>query len=234
MAVFVLVPGAWLGGWCWRGVEADLRAAGHTVISATLTGLGERSHLLTREIDLDTHVTDIVQLVRFRDLNRVTLVGHSYGGTVVTAAAEQMADRIQCLIYLDASIPGDGESNDDVIGPLMAAQLRAAADQDGDGWRVPPAPSVAARLADPGLRTWVAARLTPHPLRTFSEPVKLRSRQAADLPRGFIQTTQSELYDRLGTRAREAGWHCRELGGGHYAMLTQPHAVATALHEVPA
>jgi pimeloyl-ACP methyl ester carboxylesterase len=120
MATFLCVPGAWLGGWCWRDVAGALQASGHTVIAATLTGLGERAHLLTRRIGLRTHVADIAGLVRYRDLSGVVLVGHSYGGTVITAVAEQVPERIRLLVYLDASVPRDGESNNDVVGPEMA------------------------------------------------------------------------------------------------------------------
>jgi pimeloyl-ACP methyl ester carboxylesterase len=231
MATFLLVPGAWLGGWC-RDVATDLRATGHTVIPATLTGLGERAHLLSPEISLETHVADILGLFHFRDLHDVILVGHSYGGTVITAVAEQVPDRIRRLVYLDASVPRDGESNDDVIGPIMAEQLHARAVSGGEGWRVPPAPYVIERLSEDAVRSWVAARLRPHPYRPFNEPVRLRSRDAADLPRAFIQTTQSELYNELMSRARKAGWYCRDIGGGHYAMFTQPRVVAAALSEL--
>jgi len=234
MSTFLLVPGAWLGGWCWEHVTPDLRAAGHTVIPATLTGLGERAHLLSREIDLDTHISDIVGLFEYRDLHDVILVGHSYGGTVITGVAERVPDRIRRLVYLDASVPRDGESNDDVIGTPMAAQLRASAMSDGEGWMVPPAPYVIGRLSEHPLRDWVAARLKPHPLRPFAEPVRLSSPEAAALPRAFIQTTQSDLYRRLIARARQAGWYCREIGGGHYSMITEPKTVAAALNQLPA
>src|SRR6266849_9062347 len=102
MSTFLLVPGAWLGGWCWRYVAADLQAAGHTVVPATLTGLGERAHLLSPAISLEMHVADIVNLFDDRDLREVLLVGHSYGGTVTTAVAERVPDRIGRLVYLDA------------------------------------------------------------------------------------------------------------------------------------
>lgn len=233
MSTFLFVPGAWLGGWCWRDVAAPLRTAGHTVVPATLTGLGERAHLLTPEVGLDTHVSDITALVHHRNLSGVILIGHSYGGMVITAVAERIPDRIRCLVYLDASVPGDGESNNDVVGAEMAAQLRASAAKDGDGWRVPPAPYVASRLSDSSVRGWVEARLTPHPLRSFEEPVRLRSEPVAALPRAFIRTTQSALYDRLLHHAREAGWYCREIGGGHYSMFTQPEVVAATLNELP-
>ena len=234
MSTYLLLPGAWLGGWCWRYVAADLRAAGHTVLPATLTGLGERAHLLSPEIDLNCHISDIVGMFEYRDLHDVILVGHSYGGTVITGVAERVPDRIRGLVYLDASVPSDGESNDDVIVPTMAAQLRASAISEGDGWKVPPAPYVVGRLSEHPLREWVAGRLRPHPLRPFAEPVRLNPPEAAALPRAFIQTTQSDLYRGLIARAREAGWYTREIGGGHYAMITEPTAVAAALNEVPA
>jgi pimeloyl-ACP methyl ester carboxylesterase len=232
MATFLMVPGAWLGGWCWRDVATGLRPAGHRVIGATLTGLGERAHLASRETSLDTHVTDVVGLLRWRDLTDVALVGHSYGGTVITAVAERAPERLRQLVYLDASVPRDGESNDDVIGPAMAAQLRASAMSAGDGWLVPPADYVTARLTEEPLRSWVSERLTPHPLRPFGEKPRLGSSDAAALPRAFIQTTRSPLYDGLAARAREAGWPCREIGGGHYAMFSQPAIVARTLHEL--
>jgi pimeloyl-ACP methyl ester carboxylesterase len=232
MARFVFVPGAWLGGWCWRDVATPLRGLGHDVICPTLTGLGEHAHLLNPQIGLETHVTDIARLLHYHDLTDVTLVGHSYGGTVITAVAEQVPERLHRLVYLDASVPLNGESNNDVIGPVMAAQLRADAVSQGEGWRVPPAAYVVARLPD-AVRPWVEKRLTPHPLRSFEEPARLRSAEAAALPRAFIRTTQSDLYGRLINRVREAGWHCCEISGGHYAMFTEPAAVAAALDELP-
>jgi pimeloyl-ACP methyl ester carboxylesterase len=198
-----------------------------------LTGLGERVHLLNPQIGLDTHIADVLGIVHYGERSDLTLIGHSYGGTVITAVAERIPERIRRLVYLDASVPLDGECNNDVIGEDMAGQLRASAISGGDGWRVPPAPYVVARLSDESLRSWVAARLTPHPLRAFDDPVHLSSPEAAALSRAFIRTTQSPLYDRLLAYARDAGWYCREIGGGHYSMFTQPAVVASALMEVP-
>lgn len=173
MATFLLVPGAWLGGWCWRDVAANLRASGHTVLCPTLTGLGERAHLLSREIALETHVADIVGLSHYRDLCSVILIGHSYGGTVISAVAERVPDRIGRLVYLDASVPRDGESNNDVIGPTMAAQLRSLAVLGGDGWIVPPPDYVVARPPET-LRSWVGERLTP-PIRCGRSMIRCAS-----------------------------------------------------------
>lgn len=231
MAVFLLVPGAWLGGWCWSDVSSRLQADGHIAISMTLTGVGERAHLCGPMVGLHTHVSDVVSVLRERDLSDVVLVGHSYGGTVITAAAEQLADRIRGLIYLDGSVPRDGESNNDVVGPGIASRLRMAAEADGKGWLVPVDPAVADGLPE-DRRAWVHQSLTPHPLRCFEEPVRLRSTAAAALPRAFVRTTRSALYDRLFERARRIGWQCREREGGHYAMLTEPRVIAAVLAEL--
>jgi hypothetical protein len=128
-------------------------------------------------------------------------------------------------------VPSDGESNNDVVGPRIAGQLRSAAQSAGEGWLVPPDPAVAEGLPA-AKRAWVNERLTPHPLRSFEEPVRLRSTMAAALPRAFVRTTRSALYDRLLARARHSGWRCRELGGGHYAMLTEPEPIAASLAEL--
>lgn len=229
---FVLVAGAWLGAWCWGDVAALLRAAGHDAIALSLTGVGERAHLLTPEVGLDAHVADVVAQLRNRDLSNVVLVGHSYGGTVITAAADEVPERICCLVYLDGGVPRDGESNDDVVGADMAARLRDSALRAGDGWRVPP-PSVADWDLPANLCEWVERRLTPHPLRSLTEPVRLRSPAAAALKRVYLRSSEpSPLYGRLMERARLAGWRCKDLPGGHYAMLTAPRAVASALIEL--
>src|SRR5262249_14699329 len=133
---FVLVAGAWLGAWCWRDVVAELRAAGREAVALALTGLGETAHLLRPDIGLETHVADVVGLLRERALCDVVLVGHSYGGTVITAAAEKLPRQLRCLVYLDAAVPLDGESNDDVVGPEIAMVLHEAARVSGEGWLV--------------------------------------------------------------------------------------------------
>jgi pimeloyl-ACP methyl ester carboxylesterase len=133
MATFVLVPGAWLGGWCWRQVAGQLRSAGHDAVAITLTGVAERAHLLTAAVGLDTHVDDVVGVFLSGDLRDAVLVGHSYGGTVITAAAARVRERLRGLVYLDASVPMHGESNNDVLPPRIAAMVRERARKDGDG-----------------------------------------------------------------------------------------------------
>jgi pimeloyl-ACP methyl ester carboxylesterase len=229
---FVLVPGAWLGAWCWDDVVALLREAGQDAIGMTLTGIGERAHLLTPEIGLRAHVSDVVTLLRDLDLSNVVLVGHSYGGTVNTAAADEVPERVRWLVYLDGAVPLDGESNDDVIGADKSARLRENAVRVGDAWCVPP-PSVADWGLPAHLRDLVERRLTPHPLRSLAEPIRLRSPAAVALKRAYLRSSQkSRLYGLLMDRARRAGWWCKDLPGGHYPMLTMPRAVGSALLEL--
>jgi pimeloyl-ACP methyl ester carboxylesterase len=233
MATFLFVPGAWLGGWCWRNVAASLRASGHTVLCPTLTGLGERAHLLSPEIDLETHVSDIVGLFHYRDLSGVILVGHSYGGTVITAVAERMPERIARLVYLDASVPRDGESNNDVIGPTMAAQLRSLAVSGGDGWKVPPPDYVVVRLPE-ALRPWVGERLTP--IRSGHSTIgctscrqpQPRCRECSFRPRNRTSTTDSWRE-----RARQAGTAAKSEAATIRCSRSRK-AVASALKELPA
>jgi len=231
MATYVLIPGAWLGGWCWSRVAPVLRAAGHHVVTPTLTGLGDRAHLLTRHVDLLTHVHDVVDVIVRGGLRDVILLGHSYGGAVITAAAEEIPDTLRWLVFLDASVPRTGESNNDVLPPELRERLRESARRDGDGWRVPP-PSTHAWGLDAETRAWVESKLTPHPLASLEQSVSLDGRGARVRRAFFLTSATSESYRRFRDRAREDGWLCRELEGGHYAMLTAPATVAHALIEL--
>src|SRR5438445_13579590 len=137
MATIVLVHGAW-GGASWeRFVAPRLRAAGHLVFAPTLTGLGDRSHLSSPEVDLATHVQDVANVLFYEDLTDAILAGHSYGGMVVTGVAGRMPERLRRLVYLDAFVPEDGQSLFDLVGAERAASMRARAAANGDGWRVP-------------------------------------------------------------------------------------------------
>src|SRR5215203_1355701 len=136
MATFVLVHGAVVGGWCWRWVAPELRGAGHEVQAPTLTGLGERVHLASSQVDLDTHIADIVNLLHYEDLRDVVLVGWSYGGMVVAGTADRAPERIAHVVYFDSDVPRDGDTS---APPSSHAEREALAHAHGDGWRVPPA-----------------------------------------------------------------------------------------------
>jgi len=226
VSTFVIVHGAWSGGWAWGAVARALRAAGHEAFTPTLTGLGERVHLASPEIDLDTHVMDVVNVLRFEALASVVLVGHSYGGMVITGVAERVPERIRHLVYLDAFVPRDGESVEAIVGPEMAGAVIEASATHGDGWRVP-------FLGEPIDRE----RVTPMPLAPMRQPVEVRSAVASRLPRSFVHFTaklpsdpQGPVITRVAARIRaEGGWAYREVAFGHSPQFTVPQEVARLL-----
>ena len=137
MAAYVLVPGAWLGGWAWRDVATRLRAKGHDVFPITLTGLGERVHLARPEVDLETHIADVVNTIQWNDLDDVILVGHSYAGIVITGVADRIRDRVDQLVYVDSAPLADGMAMIDLYPPDALAALRQTVDESGEGWLYP-------------------------------------------------------------------------------------------------
>jgi pimeloyl-ACP methyl ester carboxylesterase len=243
MATFVLVHGATVGGWCWRWVTPELRAAGHAVYTPTLTGLGERVHLASPAIDLDTHVEDIVNVLRFEDLTDVVLVGWSYGGMAVAGAADREPGRIAHVVYLDSDVPRDGDTS----APPGRHAAREELARAYDGWRVPlgidvdTIPAFAAWAAWPGLpietRQWIAPRIVPHPLKTWTQPIRLTG-AAASIPTTYVRCAigydpTDEDTQRQDARVRgEPNWRYRELAADHLAPWTAPRAVADLVLEV--
>ncbi len=246
MATFVLVHGAWHGGWCWKKVTPLLRAAHHEVLTPTLTGLGERSHLAGPGVNLSTHIQDVVSLLTYEDLEHVILVGHSYAGMVITGVAERMPERLAQLVYLDAFVPEDGQALLDITAPepqqraAMAARVRA----EGDGWGLPsrqpgPMESFAREqwcITDEADLRWLLARLGPHPYATLTEPVQRANPAAAALPRTYVRCTRlpHPHFDHFAAAARQtgSGWRYRELASGHDAMVTVPQDLAALLLEL--
>ena len=233
MTTIVLIHGGWHGGRCWKKLAPLLRVAGHDVHAPTLTGLGERAHLLCPEITLSTHVQDIVALLKYEDLQGVVLVGHSYGGMVM---AEEVSERLAQLVYLDAFVPLDGQALGDLADPAFYAGLEARAQADGEGWRVPPPPLARWGITGEADLNWMRDRVGPHPLITFKEAVRLKNEVAASLPRTFIYCTDKPAGDSLAPLAKrlreEAGWSYRELAAGHDAMVTAPKELAAVLVEI--
>ena len=229
---FVLIHGAWHGGWCWKKLTPLLKHAGHEVFTPTLTGLGERAHLLTPQIGLDTHIADIIAVLDYEDLRNVILVGHSYGGMVITGVAELAAHRLSHLVYLDAFIPLDGQALLDTR-PDHGAPVRKFAAESGDGWKVPVGKATFG-VTDEADVQWMVTRMTPHPLRSFVEPVRLTNAAALALPRSYILCRQDKpsLFDSHAQRARREGWGYFELPTGHDAMITAPEALGSILLEV--
>ena len=219
MTRIVLIHGAWHGGWCWGKVAPPLRAAGHDVYTPTLTDLGERSHLLSPEVGLDIHVQDIVATLEYEDLREVVMVGHSYGGMVMTAVADRAADRLAHLIYLDAFVPANGQALADLADPTFYARLEASARSEGEGWRVPPPPLERWGIRDEADVGWMRPRIGAHPLKTFKQPLQLRN-VAATLPlRTFVFCTEKPPGDALAPLAQrlreDPSWRYRELASGH-------------------
>ena len=238
MATYVLVHGGGHGGWCYQRVARLLQAAGHLVYSPTLTGLGERSHLLSPAIDLDLHIQDVVAVLQYEDLRDVILVGHSYGGMVITGVADRAADRVGRIVYLDAANPVNGQSLVDVAGPIILVTREHSQVVDGVELVLHPAPEAGLfyGVTDPDDLAWMADRLTSHPWRCFEQRLELTNEeQLANIPHYHIVCT-STLATRdpeLMTEAREAHrlW---DIDTGHDLMITEPQAVADALLEIAA
>lgn len=237
MATFVLVHGAFEGGWCWQRSARILRQRGHEVWTPTLTGCGDRAHLLTKEISLEVHVADVCAMLEMEDLRDVVLVGHSYGGTVVTIAADRASDRIRRLVYLDASAPSHGQASTGAFAEGTEDKLAEMA--AGSEWLLPPLPLDAVGITDPALGEWVDARRKGHPVRTLHEPVELaRGEAEPTFPVSYVQHTGKDAMvalfgvDPLGPfvdKAKASGWRLQQIDAGHDAMLTHPEAVADVL-----
>jgi pimeloyl-ACP methyl ester carboxylesterase len=163
MATYVLVHGAWHGSWCWKRVRKALQTAGHDVFTPTLTGVGERSHLNSAGVSLSTHIADVANLIRWEELSDVILCGHSYGGCVISGAADRIPDRIRALVYLDAFVPEDGDALTAMLPPGQAQGMRQAAE---DGWKVAPIPAEAFKVNTRD-SAWVNRQCTPQALATF-------------------------------------------------------------------
>jgi pimeloyl-ACP methyl ester carboxylesterase len=231
MATFVLVHGAWHGGWCWGRVWPTLQGQGHTVYAPTLTGAAGSLHLLSPAVDLCTHVQDIVGLLTYEELTEVVLVGHSYGGMVISAVAALAPERLRRLVYLDAFVPQDGQRIVDLVpAEFFARQLELARDH-GDGWRIPPPPPARYGIvADDDVR-WAAPKLCAWPLLTFTQAVSCADDPG--IPRTYIACTEFEgPFGVFATRARsEPGWTYRALPTSHDAMVTMPGDLAELLLE---
>ncbi|GAA2286930.1 alpha/beta fold hydrolase [Actinomadura luteofluorescens] len=220
MTTYVLVHGAWHGGWCWRHVAARLRAAGHEVHTPTLTGLGERAHLAGPEIGLRTHIDDLSGLLTYEDLRDVVLVGHSYAGLVVREAADRMPERVARITMVDAWAGRDGESLDDVAPGFFRDWIESVT-VDG---LVPPAPAATVGVTEPDQVAWLESKLTPHPRRTFSQPTRLSGAVDAIPCRAVLCTPGGPMpFVRL---ADEHGWAATVLDVGHDAMVTAPRELA--------
>jgi pimeloyl-ACP methyl ester carboxylesterase len=237
MAKFVLVHGAWHGGWCWWKVTPLLRAAGHDVYPVTLTGLGERAHLGTPQTDLDLHIEDVRGVLRCEGLTDVVLVGHGYGGMVISGIVDRVPERVVHLVYLDAYDPAPGQAVVDIF-PAGREQWPSAAAAHGLHWRIPPPAAADLGITNEFDLRRLAALLAGHPLASVFQPLRLARPAGAGRPRTFIACTDkpaSDSFTATAARVREdPAWRYRELATGHDAMITMPRETADLLLEVVA
>jgi pimeloyl-ACP methyl ester carboxylesterase len=232
-ATFLVCHGAWSAGWAWKKMHPLMAARGHRLVTPSCTGLGEREHLASPAIDLETHIQDILNVIRFEDLLDVVLIGHSYGGMVATGVADRARDRIAQLIYLDAFVPEDGQSLLDLNGSARERMRELAS--AGDGWRVPPNP--VPPDTPPTDIEWLSARRVDMPIKCFEMPLKLHNGELK-LPRSYIYATRISPADTFGpfaARARhEPGWRYDGIDASHSPHVTAPETLMALLEEIVA
>jgi pimeloyl-ACP methyl ester carboxylesterase len=225
MKPYLFVHGGYAGGWVWRKTEQIISAKGHAVFTPTLTGLGERVHLATPEIGLETYLQDIINVLEFEDLRDVVLVGHSFGGMVITGVAGRVPERIAQLIYLDALLPEHGQSFASMLGPeFMAVAMQLV--QGFDGFRYPPSPES-------------GPNYTPMLVKPCTDPLRIdKTEQLAALPRAFIYCTGDKhqpdpvlfpVIDAAGRVRDDSSWQYVEVAYNHDIMLADPIFLADLL-----
>ncbi len=229
---FVLVHGAWHGGWAWKKVTPLLRDAGHEVFTPTLTGLGERRHLATAETTLDTHIQDVTGMLEYEDLRDVVLVGHSYAGMVITGVMDKAADRLAQVVYLDAFLPEDGKSLNDYV-PAFVAGYEKSVRTNGDGWRLPFAGALTLQtlgISDAADIAWMSPRMDDQPYKTFVQPVRISPEATRKVRRVYLLSSERPHYLAAAKRAARQGCDVVGIpGAGHDVMITRPRELARAL-----
>jgi pimeloyl-ACP methyl ester carboxylesterase len=248
MAAYVLVGGGWLGGWCWQRVARRLREQGHDVYPVTLTGLGERMHLASPEVNLETHITDVVNLIEYEDLHDdVVLLGHSYANLVITGVADRVVERISQLVYLDTGQLPNGTALIEAFPPEVRSHIERQVDELGDGWRFPLPPQE--ELAnfgsleglDDAKLELLRSRAVAQPFATFTQPLRLENPVRETLPKMGIVCSFSleevqaiiESGDPVFREMASPSWRFVELPTGHYPMFSRPEDLAAVLLELP-
>jgi pimeloyl-ACP methyl ester carboxylesterase len=235
MKDFLLVHGTWGGGWQWRGVAERLRAKGHLVFTPTLTGLGEREHLVSRETNLDTHIQDIAAVITKEDLHDLVLVGTSYAGLVISGVADLMPDRIGTLIYLNAALPADGKCMLDTVSSERRAAVQRLADAEGDGYRIPSSLVLDTGIEDDAAKQDFLRRMSAHPLASLLQPLRLSGRYNEVPHKAYVLATKKishhfqEYYD---WAQRQPGWTAHVIASHHYPMATEPDLTADLLMRI--
>lgn len=232
MTIYVLCHGAWSGGWMWGRVAALLRAQGHLVYTPTYTGLGERVHLLTPDVGLDTHIEDIRNVIHFERLDDFVLVGHSYGGKVVTGVADKEWQKIRRLVYVDAFLPEDGQTTEAMTGGDRGRANQEAADKYGDGWKVPrPDGSISADLAKED-RELIKSLSTMQPLKCSTDAISIDGNHLRVPEKAYVLCSRnmgSPFHAFAANLKRQAGWQMFDLPTHHHPMLSMPTETAAAI-----
>jgi pimeloyl-ACP methyl ester carboxylesterase len=229
---FVLVHGAWHGGWAWRRVADRLRARGNIVFTPTLTGLGERSHLRHPTIDLSLHIADVLSVIKYEGVRDFVLVGHSYGGCVISGVAEAMPDAIRSIVFLDAFIPGNGDATLDLVQPAVQDVIRAALTR---GETTVPVRDAAAFKVNEKDRAWVDALATPQPIGTMTEKIKLTGARDRVARKTYIRASgyPNVSFDKAYARVKaDRSWRTYEVPCGHDVMIDEPDRLTEILLEV--
>ena len=225
-----MVHGAWHGSWCWKRVRRALQALGHEVFTPTLTGVADRAHLLSPRVNLETHIADVVNLIRWEELSDVVLCGHSYGGCVISGVADRVPDRIGALVYLDAFVLENGQSLHDTLPAAMRNARLEQAQLSGEGFKVQPIPAEAFQVNAQD-REWVNRQCTMQPLTTFEQPLHLTGEIAKVANVTFILATgwAPSPFPPFHDKAKTRGWRTVALECGHDVMLDLPDELTREL-----
>ena len=229
-STFVLVHGGWHGSWCWKRVRRALQARGHEVFTPTLTGLADRVHLLSPQVDLETHINDVTNLIRWEELTDVVLCGHSYAGCVISGVADRVSDRIGALVYLDAFVLANDQSLHDAIPAEVRNADIEEARQVGEGWKVPPIPAEVLNVNAKD-REWVNRQCTMQPLATLQQPIRLTGalNRIENVTYILANGWASSLFAPFYEQAKAKGWKTLSMPCGHDVMLDQPEELAEEL-----
>jgi pimeloyl-ACP methyl ester carboxylesterase len=224
MTNFVLIHGAWAGGVVWRDVAPRLRKAGHAVHAPSLTGIGARKHLIARAVDLDTHIDDVLGLIEDEDLRDIVLVGHSYGGMVITGVADRVPDKIAALVYLDAFIPENGQALFDLAPPAGPRTV------PGVDWLVGPIPAAGFEIKRPEVIALWEAKAAPQPLATFTQPVKLSGGIGHVRRKIYVFATEPPLFQHFHDKVKDdPAWETHRLACTHFIQNEMPDELTSIL-----
>ena len=235
MTTYLLVHGAWHGGWCWSRVADRLRASGHVVFTPTLTGLGERAHLAGPDIDLDCHIQDVLGVIDMEGIDDAILCGHSYGGQVITPVLDRRVEKFRAAVWLDAFIPQNNQSLMDGWPKERALKIREETVRSGDGWKVHPMSPEYFGVMDDNDAAWIARHCVPQPLKTFTQKVQLTETWKTVPKKMYLLAGlhPNSSFDRFSIPlSKEPDWEVRSIASGHDVMVDMPDLLTDILLEL--